>query len=58
MEPLTEQLTPTIKEGLKMVYSQAIDHSIQTVENYFNFSKSPLVDIVLEKIIEDLKKLK
>ena len=50
--------TETIKESLNIIYNQAIDHSIETVESYYNFTTSPHVDIVLDKIIEDLKKLK
>jgi len=58
MKELTEEKTPTIKESFEMMYNKAIEHSIEIVENYYNFSKSPLVDTVLDKIIEDLKKLK
>jgi hypothetical protein len=55
----------TIKESLNEMYNKGIDHSIETVRGYYTdeFDEAltnlkPSFNYILNKIIEDLKKLK
>jgi len=55
---VASEFEKVVSEKLAEVYDQAIDHAIKTVKSYHTYIQSPVVDLVLEKIIQDLEKLK